>query len=70
MKLNKQLSKWKIENFPEINVSNPEKLINTCREFNFFLGLYKYKADDYCYDWVRHIILNETGENIIIKENK
>lgn len=68
MKINKQLSKWKMENFPEINVSNPTKLLNTCREFNFFLGLYKYKAEDYCFDWVRLIILNEKGENIAVKK--
>lgn len=68
MKINNQLSKWKKENFPDLNVTNPTKLLNTCREFNFFLGLYKYKAEDFCFDWVRLLILNETGENIVSKK--
>ena len=64
-KINKKISKWNIDNFPKMSqLKNPNKLINTCKEWNFFLGLFPHNNEDYIYDWVKELIYDETGERI------
>lgn len=64
-KENSNLSRWKIENYPKMNnLGNPQKILNTCREYNFYLGLFLFNAEEYIYDWVKNIIKNESGEEI------
>lgn len=67
-KENNNLSKWKIENYPKMNnLGNPQKILNTCREYNFYLGLFLFNSEEYIFDWVKNIIKNESGEEIIAK---
>ena len=64
-KINKKVSNWNIDNFPKMtNLKNPQKLINTCREWNCFLGLFPQNNEEYIYDWVKELIYDETGEKI------
>ena len=67
-KENNNLSRWKIENYPKMsNLGNPQKILNTCREYGFYLGLFLFNAEEYIYDWVKNIIRNESGEEIMAK---
>lgn len=67
-KENSNLSRWKIENYPKINnLSKPQKILNTCREYNFYLGLFLFNSEEYIFDWVKNIIKNESGEEITQK---
>lgn len=65
LKINKKLSKWKVDNFPKMSyLKNPNKIINTCIELNCFLGLFPFNNEEYIYDWVKELIYDETGEKI------
>lgn len=69
--LNKKISKWNIDNFPKMSsLKNPNKLINTCRELNFFLGLYPFNNEEYIFDWVKTLIYDEIGETVGKKKKK
>ena len=68
---NTNISKWNSQNFPKINtLTNPDKTLNICKEYYFFLGMFLYNGEDYVFDWVKNIIYNETGENIVPKKKK
>lgn len=68
-KENEHISNWNIENFPKLNtLTNPEKTITPCRTWKFYLGMFFFNGETYCYDWVKSIIKNETGE--ILEKDK
>jgi len=62
---NNDLSKWDIENFPNIN----QKMLNKCKEFNFYLGLFPYTDlyEECNYEWVKNIIQLKSGKCILKK---
>ena len=54
-----------MENFPKINtLSNPKKVLNTCNEFGFYLGMFTFNSEEYIFDWVKMLIYDESGEAI------
>lgn len=72
--VNEKMLNWNETNFPNIsNLSNPQKTIEECKTWKFFLGMFLFNNQEYSYDWVKTIIKNETGEDIIkkiIKQNR
>lgn len=62
----------------EKGVENPltkgisEKIMNKCKSIQFYLGLYPHISDEYCYEWVKDIIYDETGQVIkkLVKSRK
>ncbi len=73
-KENSNISNWNINNFPKINIlNNPQNTITPCKTWKFYLGMFFFNGQNYCYDWVKSIIKNETGEElevIKIKKNR
>ena len=62
-KENENLANWDPLNFPKINtLSNPEKILENCKTWKFYLGMYFFNSQSYCYDWVESIVRNETGK--------
>ena len=67
--VNQRMYNWNISNFPNLNkLSNPQKIIDTCKAYKFFLGLFLFNSQEYCFDWAKTIIKNELGEEIMIKK--
>lgn len=64
-KENKNLANWNPNNFPKINVlTNPDKTLEICETWKFYLGMFFFNSQSYCYDWVKSIVKNETGETL------
>jgi len=60
---NKTLSERNKDSFPDHkNIS--DSMWQKCKENIFYLGLYKFKEDDYCYKWVKDIYNHKTGKNL------
>jgi len=60
---NETLSKWQLENYPDYKQINPD-MLDKCREYKIYFGLYKHVSDDFRYEWVRDIIKHNTGKDI------
>ena len=43
-------------------------MIRKCKENGFYLGMYPHKSTEHGYDWIKEIIRQETGINLIIKK--
>jgi hypothetical protein len=57
--------------FTEGQIRKLKKLdvyIEECRKHNMYLGMYNFTNESYCYDWIKDIIKQKTGE--IIKKEK
>ena len=62
-KENENLANWDPMNFPKINtLSNSEKTLENCETWKFYLGMFFFNSQSYCYDWVESIVRNETGK--------
>ena len=62
---NEKLSRWPFENFPNYKTfKDPEKIKEKCKNTKLYLGLFIYKADDFCYNWVKAIIKEECGQEL------
>ena len=62
---NTKLSKWDFNNFPKFNTfKDPEKIQSKCIKTKLYLGLFTHKSNGYGYDWVKHIIREQTGKEI------
>ena len=54
MKKNEDIMK---SDFKFLNkLKTKEKMIQKCKEYNFYLGLYLHKSTDYCYMWIKEIL--------------
>lgn len=63
--VNQRMNNWTHQNFPDMkNLNNPEKILLECKTWKFYLGMFKFNNQDYCYDWVKTIIKNEIGEDL------
>ena len=69
--VNQKINNWNESNFPDLKgLSNPTKTLEICKMWRFYLGMFKFNNQDYCYDWAKTIIKNETGENLPEKKIK
>lgn len=63
---NNKYKNWPNESFQKFKVS--EKILNKCREENFYLGLHKHESNERpSYEWVREIVHEEIG--VVLKKN-
>lgn len=60
---NVRLSKWDFTQFPDSKNLN-DCMVQKCRETGLFLGLFRHISDEYCYEWVREIVKQYTGEDM------
>ena len=63
---NSKMSEWTVEGYnTQIRkIKHWDVYLETCKKNNMYLGMYNYINEDYCYDWVKKIIEDETGEKI------
>lgn len=68
---NDEMSIWSSEAYEKQirKLKKIDKYIEECRQHNMYLGMYNYVNESYCYDWIKDIIKQKTGE-IIKKEKK
>jgi len=63
---NDKMSNWQVEIYIK-NIRKikkwPEYLLE-CHKHLFFLGMYSHSNEEYCYDWVKDIVKDYTGENL------
>lgn len=60
---NDRLSNWDYSQFPDSKNLN-DGMVQKCIENNIFLGLFRHVSDEFCYDWVREIVKQFTGEDM------
>jgi len=60
---NNRLSKWNHSQFPDSKNLN-EGMIDKCVDNGLFLGLFRHVSDDFCYEWVREVVKQYTGEDM------
>lgn len=60
---NDELSTWELGNYPDCN-NITTSMMEKCKEYNIYLGLYKHVSDEFRYDWVRDIIKIKSGKNM------
>lgn len=63
---NSKMSEWTVEGYnTQIRkIKHWDVYLETCNKNNMYLGMYNYINEEYCYDWVKKIIEDETGEKI------
>lgn len=63
---NKRMTSWSVAGLSKLNGRHVPKMseyIEMCKERGgFYLGLYNYTNELYCYDWVKNIVEEYTGE--------
>jgi len=68
---NEEMSRWSKEAY-EKQIRKLKKLniyLEECCKHNMYLGMYNFINETYCYDWIKDIIKQKTGE-LIKKEKK
>ena len=68
---NEEMSIWSEDSYAK-QIRKLKKLniyLNDCNKNNFYLGMYNFVNEEYCYDWVKDIIKQKTGE-LLKKEKK
>ena len=69
---NDEMSRWSVEAY-EKQIRKLKKLdiyLEECCKHNMYLGMYNFTNESYCYDWVKDIIKQKTGEIIKKEKNK
>lgn len=63
---NNKMSNWPIESYKKNirKMKHLEKYIEKCKQNNFYLGMYPHISEEYCYEWVKDIIKDITGEEL------
>jgi 5-methylcytosine-specific restriction endonuclease McrA len=63
---NERMSNWQVD----IYIKNIRKIkkwpeyLEICNQHKFYLGMYSHMNEEYCYDWVKDIVREYTGENL------
>tara|TARA_B100001063_G_scaffold246791_1_gene287650 strand:+ start:3173 stop:4324 length:1152 start_codon:yes stop_codon:yes gene_type:complete len=63
---NNDMSKWPLESYEKQirKIKHWPKYKNNADTIGFYLGMYNYCMEDYCYDWCRDLIKAKCGEEI------
>lgn len=63
---NDQMSSWTVEGYTKQirKIKKWPEFLEICKKNYFFLGMYNYINEEYCYDWVKDIIKQYTGEEL------
>ena len=61
---NKEMSSWTVEGYTKQirKIKKWPEFLEICKNNAFFLGMYNYINEEYCYDWVKDIVKQYTGE--------
>ena len=63
---NEKMSNWQVDAYIA-NIRRIKKwpeYLKECREHSLFLGMYSHTNEEYCYDWVKDIVVECTGEKL------
>ena len=63
---NEEMSLWTVEGYSKQirRIKKWPEFLNICKSKNMYIGMYNYLNEEYCYDWVRDIIEQLTGEHL------
>lgn len=63
---NKEMSYWTVEGYTKQirKIKKWPEFLEICKNNAFFLGMYNYINEEYCYDWVKDIVKQYTGETL------
>jgi len=68
---NDEMSSWTVEGYSKQirRIKKWPEFLAICKSKNMYIGMYNYLNEEYCYDWVRDIVKQLTGE-ILSKSKK
>ena len=63
---NEEMSLWTVEGYSKQirRIKKWPEFLTICKSKNMYIGMYNYLNEEYCYDWVRDIIEQLTGEHL------
>tara|TARA_Y100000389_G_scaffold11140_1_gene10338 strand:- start:8430 stop:9554 length:1125 start_codon:yes stop_codon:yes gene_type:complete len=63
---NKKMSLWPVESYVQRirKIKKWPEYKAICKKNKFFLGMYAYTSEEYCYGWVKDILKEETGVEV------
>ena len=76
LKKNEEMSLWTVDGYSKQirKIKKWPQFLAICKKHNFYIGMYNYINEEYCFDWVKDIIKQLTGEELkktkIIRKKK
>ena len=69
---NKEMSSWTVEGYSKQirKIKKWPEFLAICKENDFFIGMYNYTNEEYCYNWIRDIVEQYTGEKLKKEKRK
>lgn len=66
IKKNIEMSSWTVEGYSKQirKIKKWPEFLAICKENDFFIGMYNYTNEEYCYNWIRDIVEQYTGEKL------
>ena len=67
---NEEMSSWTVEGYSKQirKIKKWPEFLAICKENDFFIGMYNYTNEEYCYKWIRDIVEQYTG--VTLKKEK
>jgi len=72
IKKNIEMSSWTVEGYSKQirKIKKWPEFLAICKENDFFIGMYNYTNEEYCYNWIRDIVEQYTGEKLKKEKRK
>lgn len=69
---NKEMSSWTVEGYSKQirKIKKWPEFLTICKKNDFFIGMYNYTNEEYCYNWIRDIVEQYTGEKLKKEKRK
>ena len=66
LKKNEEMSLWTVEGYSKQSrkIKKWPQFLAICNKKTFYLGMYNYINEEYCFDWIKDIIRQLTGEEL------
>ena len=65
-KKNTEMSSWTVEGYSKQirKIKKWPEFLSICKDNDFYVGMYNYVNEEYCYNWIKDIVEQYTGEKL------
>ena len=66
IKKNNEMSSWTVEGYSKQirKIKKWPEFLAICNNNQFYIGMYNYINEDYCYNWIKDVVEQYTGEKL------
>ena len=66
IKKNNEMSSWTVEGYSKQirKIKKWPEFLAICNDNQFYIGMYNYINEDYCYNWIKDVVEQYTGEKL------